>query len=42
MSLIQVPEITLRVMSLNMQYAAGQEVGEKKFSEAHPPEGAGT
>ncbi len=31
MSLIQVPEITLRVMSLNMQYAAGQEVGEKNF-----------
>jgi endonuclease/exonuclease/phosphatase family metal-dependent hydrolase len=31
MPLIQVPEITLRVMSLNMQYGAGPESREGKF-----------
>ncbi len=31
MALVQVPEITLRIMSLNMQFAAGPESKEGKF-----------
>ncbi len=31
MTLVQVPEITLRIMSLNMQFAAGQKSKEGKF-----------
>ena len=37
MPLIQVPEITLRVMSLNMQFGAGSESKEGRFLLHIPP-----